>query len=121
MPWPPRRPSSTELELQRECEVLQLKLLKVNSALALNTRYAQRLEYLVQARNERVDQLNSLLEQSRQQVQRLGLQNQILIEMIAAPPLTAEITSQHSPAPSAEIPSPSPTQSLTESRPMDYF
>jgi hypothetical protein len=89
MPWPPRRPSSHELQLQRECEVLQLKLLKANSELRTKTVYAQRLEYLVHERSERVDELNAKLEQSREQVRRLDLQNQILVEMIAAPPLDA--------------------------------
>jgi predicted nucleic acid-binding Zn-ribbon protein len=65
MPWPPRRPSSHELQLQRECEVLQLKLLKANSELRTKTVYAQRLEYLVHERSERVDELNAKLEQSR--------------------------------------------------------
>ena len=88
MPWPPRRSSSHELQLQRECEVLQLRLLKMNSQLHRKTLYAQRLEYLVQ-RSERVDELNAKLEQSREQVRRLDLQNQILVEMIAAPPLDA--------------------------------
>src|SRR6516164_6070592 len=86
MPWPPRRPSSHELQLQRECEVLQLKLLKANSELRLKTLYAERLEYLVHERSERVDELNAKLEQYRQQVRRLGLENEILTAMIAAPP-----------------------------------
>jgi hypothetical protein len=88
---PKRRCFAHELELQHEVAVLQLKLLRVNSALALKTRYAQRLEYLVHERSGRVDELNAKLEQSRQQVQRLGLQNEILIEMIAAPPVEAAI------------------------------
>jgi LPS O-antigen subunit length determinant protein (WzzB/FepE family) len=88
MPWPPRRSSSHELQLQRECEVLRLRLLKMNSQLHSKTLYAQRLEYLAQ-RSERVDELNAKLEQSREQVRRLDLQNQILVEMIAAPPLDA--------------------------------
>jgi hypothetical protein len=85
----PRRSSSHELQLQRECEMLQLKLLKANSELRTKTVYAQRLEYLVHERDERVDELNALLDQSRQQVRRLDLQNEILIEMIASPPLDA--------------------------------
>ena len=89
MPWPPRRCSAHELELQREVTTLQLKLLKVNRALALKTVYAQRLEFLVQQRSQRIDELNGKLEQSRQQVRRLDLQNEILIEMIAAPPVEA--------------------------------
>ena len=93
MPWPPRRPSSHELQLQRECEVLQLKLLKANSELRTKTVYARRLEYLVHERSERVDELNAKLQQSREQVRRLDLQNEILIEMIAAPPVDATMLS----------------------------
>jgi hypothetical protein len=89
MSWPPRRTSAHELQLHREVEVLQLKLLKANSALRTKTVYAQRLEYLVQQRSQRIDELNGKLEQSRQQVRRLDLQNEILIEMIAAPPVEA--------------------------------
>ena len=48
----------------------------------------RRLEYLLHERSERIE-LNGKLEQSRQQVQRLGLENQLLIEMIAAPPVHA--------------------------------
>ena len=81
MPWPPRRSSNHELEPQRECEVLQLKLLKANSELRTKTVYAQRLECLVHERSERVDELNANLQQSREQVRRLGPENEILIEM----------------------------------------
>ena len=48
----------------------------------------RRLECLLRERSERIE-LNGKLEQSRQQVQRLGLENQLLIEMIAAPPVQA--------------------------------
>ena len=87
MPWPPRRSTTHELELQREVTTLQLKLLRVNSALAIKTQYATRLEYLLHQRSERIDELNSKREQSRAQVQRLGLENEILTAMIAAPPV----------------------------------
>jgi len=46
------------------------------------------MECLLHERSERIE-LNGKLEQSRQQVQRLGLENQLLIEMIAAPPVHA--------------------------------
>ena len=87
--WPPRRSTTHELELQREVTTLQLKLLRVNSALAIKTQYATRLEYLLHQRSERIDELNSKREQSRAQVQRLGLENEILTAMIAAPPVDA--------------------------------
>ena len=47
------------------------------------------MECLLHERSERIDELNGKLEQSRRQVQRLGLENQLLIEMIAAPPVDA--------------------------------
>ena len=46
------------------------------------------MECLLHERSERIE-LNGKLEQSRRQVQRLGLENQLLIEMIAAPPVDA--------------------------------
>ena len=82
---PRRRSSIAEAELRKECEVLQLKLLRVNSALRLKTLYAERLEHLVHERSETIDQLTAKLDQSRQQVQHLSLQNEILVAMIAAP------------------------------------
>jgi len=82
MPWPPRRRSSNEVELAREITTLQLKLLKVNSALAIKTRYAERLEFLLAARNARIDQLQGQLEQSRQQVQRLDAECEHLADMV---------------------------------------
>jgi hypothetical protein len=86
MPWPPRRSSSHELELEREVTVLQLKLLKANSALRTKTVYAQRLEYLVQARNERVDELNAKLEQSREHIRKLDQECEHLTDMIRIMP-----------------------------------
>ena len=85
MPWP-RHASRAVVDLQHENHVLALKLLKANSELRLKTLYAERLEYLVHERSERVDELNAKLEQYRQQVRRLGLENEILTPMIAAPP-----------------------------------
>ena len=122
MPWP-RRSSTHELDLQKEVTTLQLKLLRVNSALAIKTQYASRLEFLLHERLTKIDELTGTIDRLRSANQKLGLENEVLVEMIAAPPVqTAEITSSQSQAPSAEIiPSPSPTQSLTESRPMDYF
>jgi hypothetical protein len=87
--WPPRRSTTHELELQREVTTLQLKLLRVNSALAIKTRYAQRLEFLLHERSERIDELHGQLDQLRVQVQRLGLENECLVAMIAAPPVDA--------------------------------
>ena len=40
-------------------------------------------------RSERIDELSAKLEQLREQLRRLGLENEILTAMIAAPPLDA--------------------------------
>jgi hypothetical protein len=63
MPWPPRRSSITEVQLQREVEVLGLKLLKANSELRIKTLYAERLEYLLRERLTRIDELTAHLAQ----------------------------------------------------------
>ena len=86
MPWPPRRCSAHELELQREVTTLQLKLLKVNRALALKTVYAQRLEFLVQQRSQRIDELNGKLEQSREQIRRLDQECEHLVQVVRFTP-----------------------------------
>jgi len=80
----PRHRSSHELE--RASHELALKLLRANAALRLKQLHVEKLEILVRERSERIDQLNSELEQSRAQVRRLDLQNEILVAMIAAPP-----------------------------------
>jgi hypothetical protein len=115
MPWKPAAASEVD-RLKTVICCLRRELENKEGAVG-------RLELLLHERLTKIDELTSRLEQSREQIRRLDLQNEILIEMIAAPPVqTAEITSSQSQAPSAEIiPSPSPTQSLTESRPMDYF
>jgi hypothetical protein len=82
-----RSPRLDAAKLQREVETLSVKLLKANSELRTKTVYAQRLEYLVHERSERVDELSAKLEQSREQVRRLGLENEVLTAMIAAPPV----------------------------------
>jgi hypothetical protein len=102
--WPPRRSNRAVVDLQRANETLAIKLLKANSELRSKTLYAQRLEHLVHERSERVDELSAKLEQSREQVRRLGLENELLAAMIAPPVQTAEITSSQSQAPTAEIP-----------------
>jgi hypothetical protein len=78
----PRRTSSHELELQKEITTLQLRLLRANSELRTKTVYAQRLEYLVHERSERVDELNAKLQQTREQVRRLDQECEHLADMI---------------------------------------
>jgi hypothetical protein len=86
MPWPPRRSNRTEIGLQREITTLQLKLLRVNSALAIKTQYATRLEYLLHQRSETIDELTGKLEQSREQVRRLDQECEHLADMIRIMP-----------------------------------
>jgi hypothetical protein len=54
----------------------------VNSALAIKTQYASRLEYLLHQRTETIDELNGKLEQSREQVRRLDQENDQPVEII---------------------------------------
>jgi len=87
--WPPRRSTTHELELQREVTTLQLKLLRVNSALAIKTQYASRLEFLLHERLTKIDELTGTIDQQRERIRRLGVENEILTAMIAAPPVEA--------------------------------
>jgi hypothetical protein len=89
MPWSPRRSSTSEVQLQREVTTLQLKLLKANAALRLKTLYAERLEYLLHERSERIDELIAQVDQLRHSNKKLGLENEILTAMLAAPPVDA--------------------------------
>ena len=45
--------------------MLALKLLRVNAALRTKMLYAERLEYLLHERSERIDELNGQLEKGR--------------------------------------------------------
>jgi hypothetical protein len=93
MSWPPRRCTSAELELQNEVTTLQLRLLRANSALAIKAQYASRLELLLHQRSERIDQLTGVIDQLRNANQKLGLENEVLVEMMAAPPVEAAMLS----------------------------
>jgi len=87
--WPPRRSSTHELALQKEVTTLQLKLLRANSALAIKTQYASRLEFLLHERLTKIDELTGTIDQQRERIRRLGVENEILTAMIAAPPVEA--------------------------------
>jgi hypothetical protein len=79
--------------LQREKHELAIRLLRANSQLRLKQLYCERLEFLLHERLEKIDQLTGVIEQLRAQTQRLGLENQVLVAMIAAPPLDAAMLS----------------------------
>jgi len=85
MSWKPAAVS----DLQKQVETLSIRLLRANSELQLKQIYCERLEYLLHQRCEMIDELAAKLGQSRLQVQHLSLQNEILLAMIAAPPVEA--------------------------------
>ena len=79
----PHKPTIYEIELQRKIHELQTKLLRTNSELRLKVLYAQRLEYLVHQRCERIDQQFGLLERARRQNIKLDEENEHLANLIA--------------------------------------
>ena len=79
----PHRPSSSELQLQREIDTLGIKLLRANAALRLKTIYAERLEHLLHQRQERIDQLFGLLEQARTINHKLEAECEHLAQLVA--------------------------------------
>jgi hypothetical protein len=81
MPWPPKALNN----LERENASLRTTICCLRRELENREGAVGRLELLVHERSQRVDELNAKLEQSRAQIRRLGLENEILIEMIAAP------------------------------------
>jgi hypothetical protein len=83
MPWKARRPNP----LEKENAALKTVICCLRRELETKQGAVGRLEVLLRERLTRIDELNGKLEQSRQQLQRLDLQNEILIEMIASPPL----------------------------------
>jgi hypothetical protein len=83
MPWKLAAPSP----LERENDALKTAIVSLRRELTDKEGHVDRLKFLLRERLTRIDELNGKLEQSRQQVQRLDLQNEILIEMIASPPL----------------------------------
>jgi predicted nuclease with TOPRIM domain len=60
--------------------------LRANAALRLKTVYCERLEHLVQERSERIDELNSKLEQSRAQIRKLDAECEHLADMLRIMP-----------------------------------
>jgi hypothetical protein len=81
MPWPPKVLSN----LERENASLRTTICCLKRELENREGAVGRLELLLHERCETIDQLNARLEQSRAQLQHLSLQNEILVEMIAAP------------------------------------
>ena len=71
---PRHRSSSHELQLQRRCETLSIKLLKANAELRMKTIYASRLEVLVQERCAMIDALHGRIDQLRDQNKKLEIE-----------------------------------------------
>ena len=49
----------------------------------------QRLEFLLHERLTKIDELTGTIDQQRERIRRLGVENEILTAMIAAPPVEA--------------------------------
>ena len=75
--------------IERENDALKTTICCLRRELENKNRYTGKLEYLVHERSERIDELGAKLKQLREQLRRLGLENEILTAMIAAPPLDA--------------------------------
>ena len=82
MPWKQRAPSN----LERENDRLRTTICCLRREIENKQGAVGRLELLLHERLTKIDELNAKLNQSREQVRRLGLENEILTAMIAAPP-----------------------------------
>jgi chromosome segregation ATPase len=81
MPWKQRALSN----LERENASLRSEIVKLRHELRTKQTQLGGLELALVQRLQTIDQLNAKLDQSREQVRRLGLENEILTAMIAAP------------------------------------
>jgi hypothetical protein len=81
MNWTRRRLAPVE----RENAGLRTVIIQLRRELENKQGYAAKLELVLHQRLETIDQLTAKLEQSRQQVRHLGLENEILTAMITAP------------------------------------
>ena len=89
-----RRPATRELLLKRENDALALKLCRLQSELTSKQHYAERLEYLLHQRMERIDQLTAQVDQLRHQNKKLDAEAEHLAAIIAAPKLDAAVLTQ---------------------------
>ena len=83
MTWPKRRTSLIEVRLKRENDALAIKLLRANSDLKTKTLYAERLEFLLRERMQRIDELTGRLETARATNHRLERECEHLATMLA--------------------------------------
>jgi hypothetical protein len=83
MNWKRRRLAPVE----RENAGLRTVIIQLRRELKNKEGYAAKLELVLHQRLETIDQLTARLEQSREQVRRLDLQNGVLTAMLTAPPV----------------------------------
>jgi len=81
MNWTRRRLAPVE----RENAGLRMVIIQLRRELENKEGAVGRLELLVRQRTQTIDALRDKLEQARVMNQRLGLQNEVLVAMIAAP------------------------------------
>jgi regulator of replication initiation timing len=89
MPWPPRRTSIDTVKLKQENHALQMTLTRLRCELRTKTNYISGLEQVVRQRFNRIDALSEIIDRLRDRNWHLGLENEVLTAMIAAPPVDA--------------------------------
>jgi hypothetical protein len=85
MPWKPAALS----DLERVNHALQMALLKARAQLSSKRASAERLEFLLCERMERIDELNGKLEQALEQNRKLEAEAEHLAQVVARPPTIA--------------------------------
>jgi chromosome segregation ATPase len=81
-----RRPTHDELKLIKENDELKTTIICLRHELANRKGHIERLRYLLVARLARIDELNSKLDQLRDQNRKLDTENEHLCEMMRLQP-----------------------------------
>jgi hypothetical protein len=89
MPWSRRRTRLNEALLQREVDGLKTTICCLRRELENKQGAVGRLETLLHERLTKIDHLVAQVDQLRHRKKALGLEKEILVEMIAAPPVDA--------------------------------
>jgi len=79
MPWKPAASS----DLQRQNDGLRSELIKLRRELMIKTQYAERLEFLLRERMERIDELTATVDQLRERNKRLEAEAEHFAAMVA--------------------------------------
>jgi hypothetical protein len=85
MPW--RAAPITDLE--RKVETLSIRLLRANNELRLKQLHVEKLQYLLCARNARIDELTGTIDQLRLQNKMLESEAEHYAALLAATPVEA--------------------------------